>query len=187
MSDDGDIYRRGILESMVLQRLLQDLSNRLPLRTVLIVPFALQIFAAVGLTGYLAFRNGQRAVDELAQQLQGEISHRIEERLDSYLSQAHLINQMNIQAVQLNSLDLDNLEQLDRHFAQQIRLFEAISYIYFANPQGEFSGAEQVPGERPRIGRAGRGLPMMIPFIPMPPMTPDRPRSNCQQFPVMMP
>ena len=159
MSDDGDIYRRGILESMVLQRLLQDLSNRLPLRTVLIVPFALQIFAAVGLTGYLAFRNGQRAVDELAQQLQGEISHRIEERLDSYLSQAHLINQMNIQAVQLNSLDLDNLEQLDRHFAQQIRLFEAISYIYFANPQGEFSGAEQVPGERPRIGRAGRGAP----------------------------
>lgn len=144
---------------MFLQRVLQDLSNRLPLRTVLIVPFALQIFAAVGLTGYLSFRNGQRAVDELAQQLQGEISHRIEERLDSYLAQAHLINQMNTKAVQLETLDVTNFEQLDRHFAQQIRLFEAISYIYFANPQGEFSGAEQVPGELPRIGQAGRRGP----------------------------
>lgn len=159
MSDDGDIHRRCILEYMFLQRFLQDLSNRLPLRTVLIVPFALQIFAAVGLTGYLSFRNGQRAVDELAQQLQGEISFRIEERLDSYLAQAHLINQMNAMAVRLNSLDVSNLEQLDRHFAQQIRLFEAISYIYFANPQGEFSGAEQVPGELPRIGQAGRRGP----------------------------
>lgn len=36
----------------------------IPLRTVLVVPFVLQIFAAVGLTGYLSFRNGQQAVNE---------------------------------------------------------------------------------------------------------------------------
>lgn len=144
---------------MVLQRLLQDLSQRLPLRTVLIIPFALQIFAAVGLTGYLSFRNGQKAVDELAQQLQAEISLRIEERLENYLSQAHLINQTNVMGVRLNTLDLTNLDQLDRHFAQQIRLFDAVSYIYFANPQGEFSGAEQVPGGMVNIGQAGRNGP----------------------------
>ncbi|MFP4219832.1 MAG: response regulator [Phormidium sp.] len=144
---------------MVLQRLLQDLSQRLPLRTVLIIPFALQIFAAVGLTGYLSFRNGQEAVDELAQQLQAEISLRIEERLENYLSQAHLINQTNIMGVRLNTLDLTNLDQLDRHFAQQIRLFDAVSYIYFANPQGAFSGAEQVPGGTVNIGQAGRTGP----------------------------
>jgi two-component system sensor histidine kinase ChiS len=144
---------------MVLQRLLQDLSHRLPLRTVLIIPFALQIFAAVGLTGYLSFRNGQKAVDELAQQLQAEISLRIEERLESYLSQAHLINQTNVMGVRLNTLDLTNLDQLDRHFTQQIRLFDAVSYIYFANPQGAFSGAEQVPGGTVNIGQAGRTGP----------------------------
>ncbi|KPQ38113.1 MAG: two component signal transduction system hybrid histidine kinase / response regulator [Phormidium sp. OSCR] len=144
---------------MVLQRLLQDLSQRLPLRTVLIIPFALQIFAAVGLTGYLSFRNGQEAVDELAQQLQAEISLRIEERLENYLSQAHLINQTNIMGVRLNTLDLTNLDQLDRHFAQQIRLFDAVSYIYFANPQGAFSGAERVPGGTVNIGQAGRTGP----------------------------
>jgi two-component system sensor histidine kinase ChiS len=143
---------------MVLQRLLQDLSQRLPLRTVLIIPFALQIFAAVSLTGYLSFRNGQKAVDELAQQLQAEISLRIEERVENYLSQAHLINQTNIMGVRLNTLDLTNLDQLDRHFAQQIRLFDAVSYIYFANPQGAFSGAERVGGTV-NIGQAGRTGP----------------------------
>lgn len=144
---------------MVLQRLLQDLSHRLPLRTVLIIPFALQIFAAVGLTGYLSFRNGQQAVDELAEHLQAEISLRIEERLETYLSQAHLINQTNVMGVRLNTLDLTDLDALDRYFAQQIRLFDAVSYIYFANPQGAFSGAEQVPGESVNIGQAGRTGP----------------------------
>ncbi len=34
-------------------------NGKLSLRSLLIVPFVLQIFAAVGLTGYLSFRNGK--------------------------------------------------------------------------------------------------------------------------------
>lgn len=37
------------------------LNRRLPLQAVLVVPFVVQIFAAVGLVGYLSFRNGQQA------------------------------------------------------------------------------------------------------------------------------
>jgi hypothetical protein len=36
------------------------------LQEVLIVPFVLQITIAVGLVGYLSFRNGQKAVNEVA-------------------------------------------------------------------------------------------------------------------------
>lgn len=39
--------------------------RRFPLRLILILPFVLQIFAAVGLVGYLSFRNGQKAIAEL--------------------------------------------------------------------------------------------------------------------------
>lgn len=44
-------------------------SGSLPLSLVLVVSFVLQIFAAVGITGYLSFRNGQKAVHDLATDL----------------------------------------------------------------------------------------------------------------------
>ncbi len=55
-----------------------------PLSLVLIVPFVLQIFAAVGIVGYLSFRNGQKAVNDLATQLQAEVSARVALHLDNY-------------------------------------------------------------------------------------------------------
>ncbi|WP_421656041.1 hypothetical protein [Leptothermofonsia sp. ETS-13] len=39
------------------------------LRTTLVLPFVLQIMTAVGLVGYLSFRNGQQAVNDLIIQL----------------------------------------------------------------------------------------------------------------------
>ena len=45
----------------------------LPLNFVLVIPFLLEIFVAVGLTGFFSLRNGQRAVRELAGQVQQEI------------------------------------------------------------------------------------------------------------------
>ncbi len=44
--------------------------GRVPLRLVLTLPFVLQTFAVVSLVGYLSFRNGQKAVQELAGNLQ---------------------------------------------------------------------------------------------------------------------
>ncbi len=52
-------------------------TRKLPLRFVLIVPFVLQIFAAVGLVGWLSFRNGREAVNEVASQLRSENQSKI--------------------------------------------------------------------------------------------------------------
>jgi len=43
-------------------------SLKFRLQTALVVPFILQIVAAVGLVGYLSLRNGQQAVTDLANQ-----------------------------------------------------------------------------------------------------------------------
>lgn len=47
--------------------------EKLPLGVVMIVPFVLEIVGAVGLVGYLSFRNGQKAVNNLASQLMSEV------------------------------------------------------------------------------------------------------------------
>ncbi|NJK72868.1 MAG: hypothetical protein HC942_00220 [Microcoleus sp. SU_5_6] len=57
--------------------------DKFPLRTVLILPFVLQIAGGVGLVGYLSFKNGQKAVNNLASQLMSEVSLRVEQNFAS--------------------------------------------------------------------------------------------------------
>jgi hypothetical protein len=68
------------------------LFTKIPLRLVLIVPFAIQVALVVGLVGYLSFRNGQQAVNNVAHQLRSEITTRIEEHLRTFLDTPHQIN-----------------------------------------------------------------------------------------------
>lgn len=70
---------------LLLTRWISSRLHKIPLRFVLLVPFVLQIVTAVSLVGYLSFRNGQKAIDDLAHQLMGELSDRIQLQLDTYL------------------------------------------------------------------------------------------------------
>ena len=119
------------------------LSRKFPLRWVLIVPFLVQIFAAVGLVGWFSFRNGQRAIETLAWELQGEIGKRIEDRLKTYTELPVTINRMNADLARSQWLNLDDLSQLQQHFLRQLLWFPDanISYISWGNEKGEFTGA----------------------------------------------
>ncbi len=113
------------------------------LRLVLVVPFVLQISGAVGLTGWVSLRNGQKAVHDLATELRTEASSRVTNYLESQLRFPHSINQLNAHAIHVGVLDLQNFEQLGQVFYQQMKAFD-VGYINFANPQGEFIGVEQL-------------------------------------------
>ena len=115
-------------------------SKKISLRLLLILPFILQIFGAVGLVGYLSFQNGQKAVEELANQLMLEVGERISERLNLYLETPHLVNQLNKDAIDLGQLDLEDLPSMEPHFWRQSQLFNLISYIQFGSNSGEFVG-----------------------------------------------
>lgn len=120
---------------------LSRLSRKVPLRVILVVPFLLQIFTAVGLVGYLSFKNGQEAVEELAFQLQGEISDRIEQKLQDYLTIPSVINQITAQRIRDNSLQLKQAD-LEKYFWNQLQIFDqAVSYIYFGNEAGGLASA----------------------------------------------
>lgn len=70
----------------------------LPLRLILVLPFVLQVFGAVGLVGYLSFKNGQQAVNELADGLMDKSSELVSTHLDNYLKTPQKINQINLDA-----------------------------------------------------------------------------------------
>lgn len=132
---------------------------RLPLRTILIASFVIPIVGAVGLTGYLSFKHGQQAVEDLAQQLMGETSDRVQLQLQHYLSNAQIINHLNASAIQAKQLNPQNPQALIQQFWQQRFLFDDVcgAAIYFGNPQGEFTGlGRHRLSQTWRIGRSSQ-------------------------------
>ena len=130
-----------------LTKLVAQISGKIPLRITLIVPFVILTLGTTGLVGYLSWKNGQEAVNDLAEQLQRELINRVEERLNNYLEVPHLINQINVSEIKQGKLSLENVRAIERHFWQQIQLFESATYIYVGTPEEIFIGAERTPEE----------------------------------------
>ncbi|HEY9646779.1 MAG TPA: ATP-binding protein, partial [Chroococcidiopsis sp.] len=116
------------------------LAHRLPLRQLLIVPFVLQVMGAVGVVGFLSFRNGQTAVNDLARQLSRETSLRIDQHLDAYLETPMRITQLNHEMIDLGLLDLTDFETVGQYFWRQVKLYH-VNFLQFGTPQGEYIGA----------------------------------------------
>ncbi|MEG4986328.1 response regulator [Microcoleus sp. BR0-C5] len=118
--------------------------DKLPLRTVLIVPFILQIQGAVGLVGYLSFRNGQKAVNNLASQLMTEVSLRVEQNLQIYLTTPHQINQTKLDAVKIGLLKMENLSAWEKYLWRQVQLYPYINFTSVGNNKGNYRGGQQL-------------------------------------------
>ncbi|MCY7406354.1 MAG: hybrid sensor histidine kinase/response regulator, partial [Alkalinema sp. CAN_BIN05] len=116
------------------------LTRHLSLRTVLIVPFVIQIFAAVGLTGYLSLKNGEKAVNELASKLREEVSQRIDQHLRGYMDTPKQLTQLNAEAIDMKLLDTNNREQLEQYFWQQVNTFN-IGFAMYGSTNGDFTAA----------------------------------------------
>jgi signal transduction histidine kinase/DNA-binding NarL/FixJ family response regulator len=114
--------------------------KKVPLRLILVVPFVLQIFIAVGLTGYLSLRNGQKAVNDLADRLMSEVSDRIDGHLDSYLATPRKLSQIDVDAIDLGLVKPSDLEKLGHFFWKQLQLYD-VGYISFGSKTGEFAAA----------------------------------------------
>ncbi|MBW4678769.1 MAG: PAS domain S-box protein [Microcoleus vaginatus WJT46-NPBG5] len=130
------------MSSRTLTSRISKRSKQIPLRLVLVVPFVIEIFVAVGLTGWLSLRNGQKAVNDVATELRNEITARIQLQLQTFLTTPHLVNQINADAIRLGQLKIDNLQTFERHFWQQMHLFDSVSAISLGTATGEYIGVE---------------------------------------------
>ncbi len=148
-----------------VSNLIPNITDRVLLRTVLIVPFVLQTMFAVGLVGYLSFKNSQQAINDLAVRLEEETSKRIQEKLDSYLLIPHQINQVNSRAVELGLLDLNNFEKMGKFFHNQIKTFK-VGYINYGNTKEEFIGIERLDSDEVLINETTKNSIKLMSIYP---------------------
>ncbi|MGA9382514.1 MAG: ATP-binding protein [Phormidium sp.] len=108
-------------------------SRQISLRLVLIAPFVLQIVGAVGLVGYLSYRSGQKAVENMAKPLMSEIGDRIEQNLADYLDHPTKVAKNNADTIKLGVINWQDLATVERYFWQQINTFNDIGGFIIAN------------------------------------------------------
>ncbi|MGD1939175.1 MAG: adenylate/guanylate cyclase domain-containing protein [Cyanophyceae cyanobacterium] len=111
--------------------------KRMRLRTILIFPLLLQLVGAVGLVGWLSFRSGEASVTELADQLHSEMGQRTRDRVTEYLEGAQRVNQVNINALDLGLISLDNIGAARSYFWRQALTYPFIGYVGFANEEAQ--------------------------------------------------
>ncbi|MDY6940155.1 MAG: ATP-binding protein [Cyanobacteriota bacterium] len=110
--------------------------RRTPLRTSIVVPFLLEIVLIVGVVGWLSFRSGRKAVNELVTQLSHSIGDRINLHTQNYLQKPHLIHQSILATIEDGKLAPEDFESLQCYFWQQIRQPNAVDYLIFGLPDG---------------------------------------------------
>jgi signal transduction histidine kinase/DNA-binding NarL/FixJ family response regulator len=123
------------------------IAGKFSLRTILIVPFVLQIVGTVGLVGYLSYINGQQAVNQVVSRFQGEISDRVNFYLKNYLATPHLITRIDADAVSLGQLNLQDLPAIERHLFRQMKQFDSIGGNLFGSNRGNFIGSTRHTGK----------------------------------------
>ncbi|MGI0488245.1 PAS domain S-box protein [Pantanalinema rosaneae CENA516] len=114
--------------------------RKLPLRLILILPFAVLIVGTVGLIEWLSWQGKRQSLETSSHQLMQEVGDRVHLYLNSYLSVPQLINQLNTDAVKLAQLNPQEPGQLQRHFWQQMQRFQTVRDIAFGSATGDFVG-----------------------------------------------
>lgn len=151
---------------MVLRAVRSPLSH-IPLKLLLVLPFVIQVTAAVGVTGWLSLRNGQRAVNDVASQLREEVANRIEQKLAEFLAAPPTVNRLNLEAIQLGYVDINDPDGLYSHFYRQGQEFRAVEAIFFGHANGEFVGSVHFTANRYQQMRAGPSQGGSIRFYDM--------------------
>ncbi|WP_243368101.1 hybrid sensor histidine kinase/response regulator [Fundidesulfovibrio soli] len=123
--------------------------KRRSITTALVVPFVALTALAVALAGWLAVVAGHSSAEEVARQLDEEVSARIVSRAREFLGAPPLTNWIDANALELGGLDLGREESWQPFFARQMRAFPTAMYNFVGLPDGEFYGARR--GERGEV------------------------------------
>jgi diguanylate cyclase (GGDEF)-like protein/PAS domain S-box-containing protein len=111
-----------------------------PLRLILVIPFVAQISAAVGLTAWLSIRNGQQAVDDVANDLWTEITARTEQHITEYTQIPQDVIDDTIANQQLNLANLQDPNTLTQYLWHQMQTHEELFITAVGYETGEIVG-----------------------------------------------
>jgi PAS domain S-box-containing protein len=120
-----------------------ELFRKIPLQLLLIIPFVVQTVGAVAVVGYLSYRNGQKAVNDVATQLRNETSNRIKQNLTHLLAIPFQSFENYDAALSQNRINLNNGRDVEKFLWGQLPAFPLVAAAAFVTPNQEFFAGER--------------------------------------------
>lgn len=109
----------------------------IPLRSLIVIPFVLQTFVAVGLTAWLSLRNGREAVNNVASQLRTEASNNIENQFQHYFEKLYSLFDLVVADLANEEGYFDDLSSLDKFLLNLVNI-EPSGLWQVGKPNGDF-------------------------------------------------
>lgn len=110
------------------------LSIRWALPAMMLIP----LISGIGLTGWLAYRSSRAGVTELIQELNREVSHRIEQRLSDRIGELSLVNDLVVDQFERGKLSFDNPDRMRQVFWDLVQISPVGDGIYYSDDAGNF-------------------------------------------------
>ncbi len=115
-------------------------ARKISLPWMFVVPFVLQVVPVVGWVGYVSYRNGQAAVEDLTNQMMDAKSKQVESNLARFLDNPPLMNRILRDAASRGDLNLDfsHLDPAREKFLwQHMQIFDNLTWISLGNESNE--------------------------------------------------
>src|SRR4028119_1630843 len=117
--------------------------RKIPLQILLIIPFVVQTVGGVAVVGYLSYRNGQKAVNDVATQLRNETSTRIKQNLTYLLAIPFQSFETYDATLSQNRIDLNNGRDVEKFLWRQLPAFPLVAATAFVTANQEVFTAER--------------------------------------------
>ncbi|MEL7224186.1 MAG: cache domain-containing protein, partial [Cyanobacteria bacterium J06576_12] len=117
------------------------------IRWTLPIYIVVPLVSGIALTSWLAFRNGQMAVEELVDDISTEVASNIEKQVSSYLDRPALVSAAISTEVAGDNLDTDDVRLLSTSLWQFTQSSLLVNNLYYGSETGEFVYSENQYGE----------------------------------------
>jgi diguanylate cyclase (GGDEF)-like protein/PAS domain S-box-containing protein len=109
---------------------------QISLRSLLTIPFVLQVVGITALVGLLSYRSGEKAVEVMAHQLMDQAAKRVDQRLDHYLGATHRDLVRTRLTLESDRVNPNNLAALQDYFFQILRLDDSSIALGYGSATG---------------------------------------------------
>lgn len=114
--------------------------RKIPLRTLIALPFIFQSILAISAIGYFAFQNTQKAATEFSDRVRSHAIGKLKHVIGDYLESPIQIVKINAAREKDKPLDIKKPREIVREFRTQIDIFPYVREIFLGDSSGNFIG-----------------------------------------------
>ncbi len=113
------------------------------IRQMMPIVMSIQITVAVGITGWISFNSGERAVQKLTRQLCENLNLRVEQQINYYFEDSVQVSQAVATALSNGSINPNDINQVQKDLFNKSKEFDTENILFFGNEKGSMVGIDR--------------------------------------------